>query len=72
MLAAIFAMMIAVMLSSLFKPDRATLSLGLAALAFAGLQVVIHQWRTSSEERDHYLKRQHDLFDRRWKIYAAG
>ena len=45
--------------------------LGLAALGFASVQVMIHQWRTHSEERDRYLKRQYDLFDRRWKIYAA-
>ena len=58
-------------LIAIFVPDRAPLFLGLAALGFAGVQVLIHQWRTQSEERDRYLKRQYDLFDRRWKIYAG-
>ena len=58
-------------LIAIFVPDRAPLFLGLAALSFAGVQVLIHQWRTQSEERDRYLKRQYDLFDRRWKIYAG-
>lgn len=30
-----------------------------------------HQSRVASEERDRFLKRKDDLFDRRWKIYLG-
>lgn len=71
MLVALLALAATAMLGSVFRPDRETLTLGIAALGFAGMQVMIHQWRTQSEERDRYLKRQYDLFERRWKIYAG-
>ena len=58
-------------LSIALKPDGAPAFLGLAALGFASVQVMIHQWRTHSEECDRFLKRKDDLFDRRWKIYAG-
>lgn len=35
------------------------------------LQAEIHRWRVGSEERDRRLQRTHDLFDRRWEIYAG-
>ena len=52
-------------------------NLGLAAV-LGGITVYIayQQWRThrsrvASEERDRFLKRKDDLFDRRWKIYLG-
>ena len=71
MLVVLGALVVTVMFSGIFSPKLMPLFLGVIALFFAGLQLVIHQSRTHSEERDRYLKRQYDLFERRWKIYVA-
>ena len=70
MLVGNFVLITTATLGALFRPDKASVLLGAAAIAFAGMQLVIHQCRTHSEERDRYLRRQYDLFERRWKIYA--
>ena len=45
--------------------------LGGIALYIAYQQWRTHQSRVASEERDRFLKRKDDLFDRRWKIYLG-
>ena len=45
--------------------------LGGIALYIAYQQWRTHQSRVTSEERDRFLKRKDDLFDRRWKIYLG-
>ena len=47
-----------------------------AVLGGIALYIAYQQWRTHhsrvvSEERDRFLKRKDDLFDRRWKIYLG-
>ena len=45
--------------------------LGIIAAGVAMLQWRTHQRRVNSEERDRRVQRQYELFERRWKIYAA-
>lgn len=45
--------------------------LGGIALYIAYQQWRTHQSRVASEERDRFVKRKDDLFDRRWRIYLG-
>ena len=45
--------------------------LGAIAAGVALLQWRTHQRRVNSEERDRRVQRQYELFERRWRIYAA-
>lgn len=45
--------------------------LGGIALYIAYQQWRTHQSRVASEERDRFMKRKDDLFDRRWRIYLG-